>query len=91
MKNLILVFLACTLMSFVTAIDFFYYNSMRKAIAIRDTEKGILLIKNYSNQVVMQVEYPANQSRWISVARLASGLYTAQSTSGVTINFYKRP
>ena len=70
--------------------QFFYYNDLRKAIAIRNDTNGIVVIKDRTNQTVMVVNYPANSSRWISVSRLAPGQYTASTVDG-TILFYKRP
>ena len=70
--------------------QFFYYNDLRKAIAIRNDTNGIVVIKDRTNQTVMVVNYPANSSRWISVSRLAPGQYTASTVDGA-ISFYKRP
>ena len=71
--------------------QFFYYNSMRKAIAIRDSQEGILTVRDNAGNKVMTVEYPANSSRWVSVTRLAPGNYSATTTDGTSIGFYKRP
>jgi hypothetical protein len=91
MKKIILTFaLGLTLIS-STVPQFFYYNNMRKAIAIRDTEKGEVIVRNNTGQALIRVDYPADQSRWISVTRLAPGFYTATTTDGSTISFYKRP
>ena len=91
MKKAILVTLIGLVLSSATIPEFFYYNSMRKAIAIRDTDKGEVVIRNNTGQTLMRMDYPANQSRWISVTRLAPGTYTATTTDGSTISFYKRP
>jgi hypothetical protein len=91
MKKVILM-LAVVLTSFAATIpQFFYYSDIRRAIAIRDTDKGIVFVKDRYNATVLSTEYPANTSRWISVSRLAPGQYTAQTISGISITFYKRP
>ena len=91
MKKIILAAVIGLILTAATIPQFFYYNNMRKAIAIRDDQQGTVIIRNYSGVTVMTTEYPANSSRWISVYRLAPGPYTATTTTGVTINFYKRP
>lgn len=70
--------------------QFFYYNQTRKAIAVRSGQSGSVEVRDRLGQIVMKAEYPANSSRWISVNRLAPGLYTA-TTDGSTINFYRQP
>jgi len=90
MKKIILL-LAVVLSLGLTLPQFFYYSSTRNAIAIRDSQSGSLLIKNYYGQAIMKAEYPANRSWWISVSRLAPGLYTATTNDGIILNFYKRP
>lgn len=90
MKKIILAAVIGILLTSAMIPQFFYYNQTRKAIAIRNTQPGSITITNYSGQTVMKEEYPANTSRWISVTRLAPGLYTA-TTDGATISFYKRP
>ena len=74
-----------------TTPQFFYYNNTRKAIAIRDDESGSLTIKNYYGLTVMTTSYPANKSWWVSVSKLSPGIYTATTTNGAAVNFYKRP
>ena len=91
MKKAILVTLIGLVLTSATIPQFFYYNSMRKAIAIRDNENGQVVISDNSGNQIMRMDYPANQSRWISVTRLAPGTYTATTTDGSTISFYKRP
>lgn len=91
MKKTLLTIAIGVLLTAATLPQFFYYNNTRKAIAIRDTEKGEMVIKDRNGYSVARMEYPANTSRWLSVTRLAPGLYTAQTSTGATINFYKRP
>lgn len=91
MKKVILM-LAIGLTTLAATIpQFFYYSDFRRAIAIRDTEKGIVYVKDRNNITIISVEYPANTSRWISVTRLAPGQYTAQTINGALVTFYKRP
>jgi hypothetical protein len=91
MKKTILAAMLAVLLTAATIPQFFYYSDIRRAIAIRDTEKGIVFVKDRNNATVLSTEYPANTSRWISVSRLAPGQYTAQTISGISITFYKRP
>jgi hypothetical protein len=90
MKKTILTLLLGILLIAATVPQFFYYNSMRKAIAIRDSQEGDVTIKTYTGITVMTAHYPANRSLWISVTRLAPGLYTA-TTNDAIVTFYKRP
>jgi hypothetical protein len=90
MRKLILL-LAVVLSVACTVPQFFYYNDVRKAIAIRDNQEGVLIVRDYSGNKVLVQTYPANSSRWISLYRLAPGQYTATTTDGTTINFYRRP
>lgn len=87
----LILLLAVVLSVACTVPQFFYYNDTRKAIAIRDDQSGSVSIKNYYGQTIMTSPYPANKSFWISVYRLAPGQYTATTTNGVTLNFYRRP
>jgi hypothetical protein len=89
-KKIILAALVSIILTAATIPQFFYYNQTRKAIAIRSGQSGSVEIRDRLGQAVMKAEYPANSSRWISVNRLAPGLYTA-TTDGVTINFYRQP
>jgi hypothetical protein len=89
-KYLLSLVLGVTLMS-STIPQFFYYNNTRKAIAIRDDQQGTVVIRNNIGQAVMTAPYPANTSRWISVYRLAPGQYTATTTDGTTLSFFRRP
>lgn len=91
MKKYILAVVLGIILTSATLPQFFYYSNIRKAIAIRGNEKGIVIIKNNSGQTVMIAEYPANTSRWVSVYRLAPGFYTAITTDGGTLSFYRRP
>jgi hypothetical protein len=91
MKKVILTFALGLTLTSATIPQFFYYNNMRKAIAIKDNQQGTVIIRNYYGQTVMTVTYPANSSRWISVYRLAPGQYTATTTDGGVISFYRRP
>jgi hypothetical protein len=90
MKKVILL-LAVVLSVACTVPQFFYYNDTRKAIAIRDNQSGSVSIKNYYGQTVMTVQYPSNRSYWISLYKLAPGIYTATTSNGATVNFYRRP
>jgi hypothetical protein len=90
MKKIILL-LAVLLSVACTVPQFFYYNDMRKAIAIRDDQEGTVIVRDYSNNKVLVQTYPGNSSRWISVYRLAPGQYTATTSSGAIMNFYRRP
>jgi hypothetical protein len=91
MKKYILAAVLGIMLTAATIPQFFYYNDMRKAIAIRDDQQGTVIVRDYSGNKVVITDYPANSSRWISVTRLAPGQYSATTTNGVTINFYKRP
>lgn len=91
MKKIILAVLVSIILTAATIPQFFYYNTMRKAIAIRDNQEGIIVIRNNSGQTVMTAQYPANRSWWISVTRLAPGFYTSTTQDGTIITFYKRP
>lgn len=91
MKKLILSALIGILLTAAAIPQFFYYSDIRKAIAIRDSQKGSLTIRNYYGQQVMIADYPENTSRWVSVYRLAPGQYTATASSGSVITFYRRP
>jgi hypothetical protein len=90
MKKIILTF-ALGLTLTAATIPQFFYNNTRKAIAIRDDQSGTVIVRDYSGDKVMTVDYPANSNRWISVSRLAPGLYTATTTDGGVLSFYKRP
>jgi len=90
MKKYILAAVLGVMLTAATIPQFFYYNQTRKAIAIRSGQSGSIEIRDRLGQTVMKAEYPANTSRWVSVYRLAPGLYTA-TTDGVTINFYRQP
>lgn len=91
MKKIIFAVLVGILLTSATIPQFFYYNTTRKAIAVRDDQEGTMVIKNNSGQTVMTAQYPSNRSWWVSVNRLAPGLYTASTTDGGIITFYKRP
>ena len=91
MKKYILAAVLGVMLTAATIPQFFYYNQTRKAIAISNNQAGSVSIKNYYGQTVMTVEYPANRSWWISVYRLAPGPYTATTSDGGTISFYRRP
>jgi hypothetical protein len=90
MKKYILAAVLGVMLTAATIPQFFYYNDMRKAIAIRDNQQGTIIIRDHSGNKIITTDYPANSSRWISVTTLAPGQYTA-TTNGITINFYKRP
>lgn len=83
--SIVMLTLACTIP------QFFYYSDTRKAIAIRDNQEGTLIVRDYSGNKVLIQTYPANRSFWISVYRLAPGIYTGTTTTGATVNFYRRP
>jgi hypothetical protein len=89
-KYLLSLFLGVTLISF-TIPQFFYYNDTRKAIAIRDNQEGTLIVRDYSGNKVLVQTYPANSSRWVSIYRLEPGQYTATTTDGGSLSFYRRP
>ena len=91
MKKVILALAFLIVAVAATVPQFFYYNETRKAIAIRDSQEGNMIIRDRSGQAVMGVKYPANTSRWISVSRLAVGSYTATASNGVVLSFYRRP
>ena len=91
MKKYILAAVLGIMLTAATIPQFCYYNDMRKAIAIRDTQKGSVTIRNLSGQALMVADYPENTSRWVSISRLMPGQYTATTTSGSVISFYRRP
>jgi hypothetical protein len=91
MKKYILAVITGFMLMSATLPQFFYYSDIRRAIAVRGSEQGTVIVKNNNGQTVMTMQYPANSSRWVSVGRLAPGQYTAVTTDGGTISFYKRP
>ena len=91
MKKYILAAVLGVMLTAATIPQFFYYNEIRKAIAIRDSQEGTLIVRDYSNNKVLIQTYSANSSRWVSVYRLAPGPYTATTSDGGTISFYRRP
>ena len=91
MKKILLLLAVGLLSVAATVPQFFYYSDIRRAIAVRDDEEGSVIVKNRLNQIVLTYQYNPNTSRWVSVSRLAPGQYTAQTTNGSLISFYKRP
>ena len=91
MKKYILAAVLGVMLTAATIPQFFFYNQTRKAIAISDDQPGTVVIKNYSGQTVMTAQYPANRGWWISVYRLAPGQYTATTSDGGTLTFFRRP